>query len=127
MALATLSVQAGYIVDNTQKLIKINGTIKVAAIGGTYPAGGIVLDSVLSALPEATTNSGVKRCILTSLTGTGYIYQRIASTGKMMVLQVPVNGSLTTAAPLNEFPSSGNIQGIVNDSIDFEVSFFRNA
>jgi hypothetical protein len=105
--------------------LRIQGTITVS--GTPYPAGGIPLDSVLLALPEAVTNSGVRRCILTSLKGTGYIYQRIASTGKMMILQVPVNGSLTTAAPLNELPSSTNMQGIQQDVIDFEAEFLRNA
>jgi hypothetical protein len=127
MALATLTVKAGYLVDNTQKKIIINGFLLVATFGSTYPVGGIPLDSVLLALPEATTNSGVRRCIITSAAGSGYIYQRIASTGKMMILQVPVNGSLTTAAPLNEIPSGTNMQGIVNDTIDFEAELLRNA
>src|SRR5579859_79690 len=107
MANAVISVQAGYITDNSQRVLRIIGTLKV--VGSSYVPGGLPLDSVLLALPEATTNSGVRRCILTSLTGTGYIYQRL-SNGKMMILQVPVNGSLTTAAPLNEIPASTNLQ-----------------
>lgn len=125
MSLATLAVSSGYLVDNTQRKVIISGSIVVS--GTTYPAGGIALDSVILALPEATTNSGVRRCILTSRTGTGYIYQRIASTGKMMILQVPPNGSLTTAAPLQELPSSLNMQGVNNDTIDFEAELLRNA
>ena len=127
MALATLSVNAGYLVDNTQKLLKVIGTITVSSASATYPVGGITLDSVLLALSEVTTNSGVKRCVLQSATGTGYIYQRIPSTGKMMILQVPPNGSLTTAAPLQEIPSNINLQGVANDQIDFEAQFKRNA
>lgn len=125
MAQATISVAAGYKVDNTQKKVIVTGTLVVSA--GTYGAGGLVLDSVLLALPEVTTNSGVLRCIITSAKGTGYIYQRIAATGKMMVLQVPPNGSLTTAAPLQELPTSYNLQGVQNDTIDFEAQFIRNA
>jgi len=125
MALATLSVAAGYVVDNTQKLVVIEGQLVVAS--GTYPAGGIVLDSVLLALPEATTNSGVFRCTMQSASGTGYIYQRIAATGTMMILQVPPNGSITTAAPLQQLPSSANLQGVVNDNIQFRAEFKRNA
>ena len=121
---AAIVVQSGYITDNSQRLLRIQGQIKVT--GTPYPAGGIALDSVLLALPEATTNSGVRRCILTSLLGTGYIYQRL-SNGKMMILQLPPNGSLTTAAPLQELPSSTNMQGINNDLIDFEAEFIRNA
>ena len=124
MANAVISVQSGYITDNSQRLLRIQGNLKV--VGSSYIPGGLALDSVLLALPEATTNSGVRRCILTSLSGTGYIYQRL-SNGKMMILQVPVNGSLTTAAPLNEIPASTNLQGINNDVIDFEAEFIRNA
>lgn len=123
---ASLQVQniPNLIVDNSQRIMRILGTIKV--LGTPYPPGGIALDSVLLALPQATTNSGVKRCILTSLNGTGYIYQRL-SNGNMMILQVPPNGSLTTAAPLQEIPSSTNMQGINNDLLDFEAEFLRNA
>ena len=125
MANQTLSVQSGYTVDNTQRLVKIIGTI--VCTGTTYPVGGIPLDSVLLAIPEVTTNSGVLRCTLQSKTGTGYIYQRIAATGKMMVLQVPPSGSLTTASPLQQFDSAQNTQGINNDLIDFEAYFKRNS
>lgn len=121
----TLSVQSGYTVDNTQRLVKIIGTI--TCTGTPYPVGGISLDSVLLAIPEVTTNSGVLRCTLQSKTGTGYIYQRIAATGNMMVLQVPPSGSLTTAAPLQQFDSAQNTQGINNDLIDFEAYFKRNS
>lgn len=124
MANAVIQVQSGYITDNSQRLLRIQGTLKV--VGTSYIPGGLALDSVLLALPEATTNSGVRRCIITSLNGTGYIYQRL-SNGKMMILQVPVNGSLTTAAPLNEIPASTNLQGVNNDVLDFEAEFIRNA
>jgi len=125
MALQTLSVQSGYTVDNSQRLVKVIGTL--VATGSLYPVGGIPLDSVLLALPEVTTNSGVLRCTMASKTGTGYIYQRISSTGKMMVLQVPPSGSLTAAAPLQQFDSAQNTQGINNDLIDFEAYFKRNS
>lgn len=124
MANAVIQVQSGYTTDISQRILRINGQLKV--VGSSYIPGGLQLDSVLLALPEATTNSGVKRCIITSLSGTGYIYQRL-SNGKMMILQVPVNGSLTTAAPLNEIPASTNMQGINNDVLDFEAQFLRNA
>lgn len=124
MSNAVISVQSGYLTTNDQRFLRIQGTLKVT--GASYVPGGLALDSVLLALPEATTNSGVRRCIITSLTGTGYIYQRL-SNGKMMILQVPVNGSLTTAAPLNEIPASTNLQGVNNDVLDFECEFLRNA
>ena len=117
-------VQSGYITSIDQRRLIIQGQLKIT--GTPYIPGGVQLDPILLALPEATTNSGVRRCILTSLSGTGYIYQRL-SNGKIMILQVPVNGSLTTAAPLNEIPASTNMQGINNDLIDFEAEFLRNA
>ena len=127
MSLA-LVVQAGYDVDNTQKNIIINGRIVITGgIGGVYPVGGIPLDSVLLALPEATTNSGVRSCLLWDESGVGaYIFTRIPSTGAMMILEVPVNGSLTTAAPLTQIPSSTNMQSI-GSAIHFEARFRRNA
>jgi hypothetical protein len=125
MANAVLTVAAGYLVDNTQRKVIISGRLNVS--GTTYPVGGIPLDSVLLALPEATTNSGVRRCILTSDNGTGYIYQRISATGNLMILQIPPNGSLTTAAPLQQVPSNINLQGVNNDGINFSAEFLRNA
>lgn len=127
MAIATLSVAAGYALDNTQKRIHLYCRLQLSAPTDTYPVGGITLDSVLLALPEITTNQGVKFTQIQSESGTGYVYQRIASTGKMMILQVPVNGSLTTAAPLNQIPSSTNMQGVFNDNIACHATFIRNA
>ena len=124
MSQAFLTVNPGYIVDNTQKLIHIHGALVIN--GTVYEAGGIPLDSVLLALPEATTNSGVAYCILTDDTGSGYVFQRIPSTGTMMILQVPPSGSLTTAAPLQQLPSSTSLQGI-GTRIHFDVAFKRNA
>jgi hypothetical protein len=124
MSQAVLTVNPGYVVDNTQKLVQIHGSLVLS--GTVYEAGGVPLDSVLLALPEATTNSGVLYCILTDDTGSGYIFQRIPSTGAMMILQVPPNGSLTTAAPLQQLPSNSNLQG-VGARIHFDVAFRRNA
>lgn len=125
MAQCTLSVVAGYKLDNTQKRIHLYCQVLVA--GTVYPVGGIPLDSVLLALPEITTNSPVQRTEIQSDAGSGYIYQRIPSTGNMMILQVPPNGSLTTAAPLQQIPSSLNMQGIINDIISVHATFLRNA
>lgn len=127
MALA-LQVQPGYLVDNTQKKIIISGRLVLTGtVGGVYPVGGVPLDSVLLALPEATTNSGVRSCLLWDESGIGaYIFTRIPSTGAMMILEVPVNGSLTTAAPLTQIPSSTNMLNI-GSAIHFEAHFLRNA
>jgi len=130
MANVAVTINAGYIVDNTQKKIIISGTLTIGPAAGVYPAGGPPLDSVLLALPEATTNSGVRRCIMTSRSGRGYLYQRVATTnlnGTVQVLQIPPNGSLTTASPVQQIPSNTNMQGIAADVIDFEAEFLRNA
>jgi hypothetical protein len=127
MSLGTLSVKAGYQIDNTQKRIHLYAQVLWSASADTYPVGGPALDSVLLALPEITTNSGVKYTQIQSAIGSGYIYQRIPSTGKMMILQVPPNGSLTTAAPLQQIPSSTNMNGVFNDVIELHATFIRNA
>lgn len=126
MALCTLTV-SGLLFDNTQKRQHIYGQINVTPASGSYPVGGIAFDSVLLANPEVFTNSGVKFTTIQSEAGTGYIYQRIAATGKMMILQVPPTGSLTTAAPLQEIPSGTDMHGVVNDTIKFHATVLRNS
>ena len=127
MSLATFSVVSGYQIDNTQKRIHLYCQLQFSAPGDTYPAGGVPLDSVLLALPEITTNSGVKWTDIRSDSGTGYIYQRIPSTQTCMILQIPPNGSLTTAAPLQQIGSNTNMQGVYNDNIACHATFYRNA
>jgi hypothetical protein len=113
-------------IDNTQKRQHVYGQINVPT-GVVYPVGGFAFDSVLLAVPGVTSNSGVKFTQIQSAAGSGYIYQRIPSTGKMMILQVPLAGSLTTAAPLAEIPASTNLLGISTDVIEFHATLFRNA
>jgi hypothetical protein len=126
MALCTMTI-TNVQYDNTQKRIHIYGQINVTPANGTYPVGGIPFDSVLLGQSGVTTNSGVKYTQIQSAAGSGYIYQRIPSTGKMMILQIPPNGSLTTAAPLQEIPSGTNMQGVVNDTIEFRATVLRNS
>jgi hypothetical protein len=128
MALATLSiVQGSQSYDNTQKRITMYCQLQLSSPTATYPVGGIPLDSVLLSDPGVTTNSGVKWTDIRSDLGTGYIYQRIPSTGTMMILQVPPSGSLTTAAPLQQIPSSTDLHGVYNDVIGCRATFLRNA
>ena len=124
MSLASLAVSPGYLATNDQKTTKIIGTLVVS--GTVYEVGGIPLDAVLLALPEATTNSGILYCRMCDNSGQGYIFQRIPSTGTMMILQVPPSGSLTTAAPLQQLPSSTNL-GNLFQNIGFEAVVKRNA
>lgn len=125
MAIATLSVKAGFTQSNDQRTQSFWGTLTVSAPTDIYPAGGFALDSVLQAALLPTTNSA-PLTVQVNGSGSGYIYQRIPSTGKLMVLQVPPNGSLTTAAPLQQYPSSA-VSGIWADTISFEAVYLRNA
>jgi hypothetical protein len=44
-----------------------------------------------------------------------------------MALQVPPSGSLTTAAPLQQLPSSVTEVTLNNEAINFEATLLRNA
>lgn len=125
MGLATLSVKPGFIQSNDQRTQSFWGTLLVSAPTDIYPAGGFVLDSVLLAALLPNSNTGLIG-FQAQGAGSGYIYQRIPSTGRLMVLQVPFNGSLTTAAPLIQYPSSA-VSGIWADVIGFEAVYLRNA
>src|SRR5438105_3455666 len=98
MSAAAIVVGANPVQTNDQRIQRFIGTLTVT--GTDYPVGGIALDSALVAALLPNSNTTVLRVTLESRNGLGYIYQRIASTGKMMILQVPPSGSLTTAAPL---------------------------
>jgi hypothetical protein len=127
MALGTISVKAGFTQSNDQRTQSFWGGLQVSAPTDTYPVGGFPLDSVLLAALQPTSNTGLIgfQC---SGAGAGYIYQRIPSTGKLMVLQIPPNGSLTTAAPLQQLPSSANsLTGVWADNISFEAVYLRNS
>ena len=125
MALCTLTI-SNVRFDNTQTRQHIYGQINVTPATGSYPANGIQFDSVLLAVPGVTTNSGVKFTVIQSESGSGYIYQRIPATGNLMILQVPPSGSLTTAAPLQQIPSSTDMHGVANDVIGFHATVLRN-
>jgi hypothetical protein len=127
MANATLAVAVGWSQSNHQRWQEFIGTLTISARTDTYLPGGLALDSVLAAALPVSSNSAPLLVRITGAQG-GYIYQRIPSTGKMMILQVPVNGSLTTAAPLNELPSTSNsLSGVWADVITFRATYLRNA
>jgi hypothetical protein len=126
MSAAAIVVGANPVQTNDQKIQRFIGTLTIT--GTQYPVGGIPLDSVLTAALLPNTNTTVLRVTLESRTGLGYIYQRIASTGKLMILQVPPSGSLTTAAPLQELTSGTSaLTSVVNDIIGFVAEYLRNS
>jgi hypothetical protein len=127
MAVAVITVNGGLsgtIRTNDQRMERFIGTLSLGPAGATYVPGGIPLDSVLLATLSPTSNAAPKRVTCDSTTGSGYIYQRISSTGKLMILQVPLTGSLTTAAPLVEM-LAGTV--VPNELINFVAEYFRNA
>jgi hypothetical protein len=129
MALATLSVVPSSVIQtNDQRIQTFIGQLSVSAFGDTYPVGGIPLKSVLQAALLPSTNSAPLEIRVWSSIGSGYIYQYIDSTGNLMVLQVPPNGSLTTAAPLQQLNTAANsLSGVFSDVIKFRASYLRNA
>jgi hypothetical protein len=127
MAVAIITVTggaSGTTQTNDQRVQRFYGSLSLGPVASTYVPGGIPLDSVLQATLLPTSNSGPFRVTLMSKSGSGYIYQRIAATGKMMILQVPLTGSLTTAAPLVEM-LAGTV--VPNESIDFVAEYLRNS
>jgi len=119
-----LTVQTGYTVTNDQRTETISGRMLITGTGN-YPVGGLPLDSVILAIPECT--GSIMRVVCTSDVGSGYIWQRIPSTGKLMGLQVPPSGSLTTAAPLQQLPSTIDNNTLVNEAINFVATIKRNS
>lgn len=121
VAVLTITSKHG---SNNQKWEEYLGTLTVGA--GTYVPGGLALDSVLLAGLSPKTNSAPLACLLWSTKGSGYIYQRIRATGNMMILQVPLTGSLTTAAPLVEVLAGSTLSQVQNDEIQFQAMYDRN-
>src|SRR5579864_6469339 len=105
MAVAAITVSS-VVQTNDQRTQRFYATLKIGNVGDSYTPGGLALDSVLQAALLPTSNQAP---IYVSVTGAqiGYIYQRIPSTGKLMILEVPPSGSLTTQAPLQEL-NAGN-------------------
>lgn len=123
MAVAVISISAGYTIDNTQRTSVIDCALTVGP--GTYPNGGLPLAALLEALSGAT--GKLATVLLWSDTASGYIYQFVKATGNMMILQVPPSGSLVTAAPLQQLPSGSTLSAVQADTIHAQVRFLRNS
>lgn|ERR1700720_623546 len=130
MSAPVVTIQPGFVQDNLQRSQMFTGQLTIGPANATYPAGGIPIYQALLAALFPTTNDPVPHYVeLHSTRGTGYIYTYIKSTGCMMILQVPPSGSLTTAAPLQELPSSANSLSEIAtlDVIAFKIMWRRNA
>lgn len=110
--------------DQTQKKEIFSGTVTVGV--GTYIPGGLPIDAALEATCLPKSNQRPLRVQFWSRTGSGYMYQYIKSTGNMMILQVPLTGSLTTAAPMVELLAGSTLSQVQSDIIDFQVEYARN-
>ena len=124
MATAVITV-SGVTQTNDQTTQRFYGTLTIGKVGDSYIPGGLALDTALLAALLPNSNSAP---IYTNIYGAqiGYIYQRIPSTGKLMILEVPPSGSLTTQAPLQELNAGNTLSAVQADSITFEVVYKRN-
>jgi hypothetical protein len=113
-----------YTATNDQKVTTISGSMTITGTGN-YPVGGFAVDSVIKALLEAT--GTIMAVYVQTDVGSGYIYNRQPATGKLMVLQVPPSGSLTTAAPLQQVPSTLDQNTFASERLNFVARVFRNA
>jgi len=127
LAIGSLSVASGFSQTNDQRTETFYGQLTPSSPTDIYPAGGFPFDSILLQALQPSTQTPL-RVLVWSVAGSGYIYQRVSANGKLMVLQVPPKGSLTTAAPLQQLPSSSDsLSGVYNDVIQFEATYARNA
>jgi len=112
--------------SNDQKIEHISGNLAFAA--GSYTTGGVQLLTVLQALADYFTQSAPVRIDIQSAKGSGYTYDYIASSGKVMILQVPAaNGSIATApGPQVELPAAALPAGVTADVIQFHAFLKRN-
>ena len=113
-----------YTVTNDQRTETISGRMTITG-SGNYPAGGYALDSVIKAIPECT--GTIMRVTVMSDVQSGYVYSRNPTTGKLMQLQVPPSGSLTTAAPLQQVPSTLDQNTAASEVLNFVATILRNS
>lgn len=124
MAVAAITVSA-VTRTNDQKTEKFYGTLTFGKVGDSYIPGGLAFDSALQAALLPNSNGSP---IYVAVTGSqiGYIYQRIGATGKLMILEVPPSGSLTTQAPLQELNAGNTLSAVQADTVTFEAVYLRN-
>jgi len=124
MAVAAITV-SGVTRTNDQKTEIFFGTLKFGNIGDSYVPGGLAFDTVLTAALLPNSNQAPIYVVLNG-SQIGYIYQRIPSTGKLMILLVPPTGSLTTQAPLQELNAGNTLSAVQADVVNFEARYLRN-
>ncbi|HZP06795.1 MAG TPA: hypothetical protein VFB43_17985 [Terracidiphilus sp.] len=123
---ATLTVyNAPYGIDQTAVRSILRGKLVWAA--GTYAAGGVTPNAPPYAdvsganVLLATQNVQPDSIDIKSVAGSGFIYQRNNSTGK---IQIFTTGSAAGSA-LEELPNGALPAGVTGDVIEFEASWVR--
>ena len=115
-----------YKLDLTSTRVILYGTVAWGA--GTYAAGGVtpnaftaLLDASGQAVLLATLNTVPDVINIYSTSGSGYFYQYVKSTGKVMIL---VTGS-AAGSPLEELPNGALPAGVTGDTIAFKAEWVR--
>lgn len=119
-----VTVAPGPVQDNWQHTQRFRFTITIS--DGIYPVGGIPIDAVLAKALNPTSNVGPRAIQAQSIKGSGFVYDYIRATGKLMVLVCPPAGSLTSQAPLQELNSDA-FHKVSLDQIQLTVEYNRNA
>lgn len=114
----------GPVQDNWQHTQRFRTSITIS--DGIYPVGGIPLDKAMAAAFQPTSNVGPRAVQAISLNGSGFMYDYIRTTGKLMVLVIPPSGSLTSQSPLQELNSDA-FHKVSLDTIQITVEYNRNA
>lgn len=123
---ATLTAyNAPYGIDQTATRMVLRGTLAWAA--GTYATGGILpnnppyLDVSGQAVLLPTLNLQPDSVNFKSVAGSGFVYQRNNSTGK---IQIFVTGA-AAGDPLEELAAGALPSGVTGDTIEFEASWVK--
>jgi hypothetical protein len=126
MSTAVVTITTPFVEDNSERLQRFIGTLTIGPSGGNYPVGGIPIEAVLAAALAPLSSGAPKIVNLVSLTGSGYIYTYIQSTGCVQILQAPPSGSLSTAGPLQQLGAGATLSQVASDTISFDVTYERN-
>ena len=114
-----------YGLDQTQTRRILRGLLVWAA--GTYATGGILPSYVGikqqngEIVPLDTINVAPDSMWIQTISGSGYTYDYVKSTGKIVIL---VTGS-ASGNPQQELAAGALPAGVVNDVIEFEASWAR--
>lgn len=131
-AVTTLKIYAHPLgIDNTQRRVKVSGTVTISASPATYTTGGIGNPTTVAwTFTDAvtgqqvlldTTQAAPIMAYFTSVGGSGYDYAWNKATNK---LQIFTTGTATQAAKA-ELSSGAIPAGVSGDVIEFDAEFAR--